>query len=141
MTKGTYIHRHILIGKAAKLARNYEGVRTTEEFPVTMLDGLGRIDLLIDTDQWRLAWEAEMTARRVINDIEKAKAASATWLYIVVPNYKVLRAAKRAFHRSGIGKTNWIFLSTFGLAMKRLRHCLDESFIARGQEKERKNKP
>ncbi len=93
--KGGYVHNTLILDR---LERRFHanGCRAQREFPIKMDTTTCFIDLLVSVSPTRLlAVEAELSKKRVERDVDKAVAAQAESLWIVVPNPKVLRSVKK----------------------------------------------
>lgn len=142
--RGGFIHNDVLI---ASLLRSFEAQEWScdTEVPVRMGESIGFVDLVAERDGYCIAVEAEMSARRIDRDLQKAEALRAAELWIVTPNARIAGAAHRTLHRmdvriarddagwgSGLGQGgrdagNYgvaVFVLTQGAAAQRVRDCL-----------------
>lgn len=93
MTRGKFLHNHVLLAPMAALLTEF-GAGLCFEYPVRR-DGRtrGYIDLLAIVDDRRVAVEAECSIQRIVNDIRKAEVAGVDLLVIVMPNSNLARRA------------------------------------------------
>lgn len=117
---GGDIHERVLLG-CVETAFRERGASTRRQAPCGSGTQRGFIDLAVEVENKRLAIEAELSGRRIANDVRKAIAWGADQLWIVVPNQRVLRAARRAWKRQRIeGETIAIFFLTLGQALQQV---------------------
>jgi hypothetical protein len=117
---GGYVHDEVLLGPLES-ALQQSGFQTRRQVFVRVKHRRAFLDLVAESNGLRLAVEAELSSRRVINDYEKALQWGADQLWIVVPNQSVLRAAKRAWNRRKNRRQEVaIFFLTIGQAMQRV---------------------
>lgn len=82
------------------------------------------MDLLIDLSHVRIGIEAELTARRIDNDLTKARDLAVDELWIVVPTVWVVRAVRstlQSLQDQPVGRR--VFVLTLGQARQRLAGC------------------
>lgn len=96
--KNGFVHDEVLL-HPAEVAFQTLGAKVRREVSVRVYERLGSIDLLVESQSWRIAVEAETVYRRAGWDIDKAAAANADGLTIIVPNGQVARACWREIHR------------------------------------------
>jgi hypothetical protein len=123
MMLGGLCHEHVLLDplEAAFGKRNAE---TSRQVPVRLGAKLGFVDLVVQLGSGRLAIEAEMTPRRVVNDLHKAAALEATWLWVVVPNCRVARSVRTQLRKLGVPERRpWISVWTLGEAIQQVVNC------------------
>ena len=89
----SFVHDNLL--DSIESLANDVGARSGREVSITSGRNAQRVDLLIEVRDKRIAVEAELTAKRIINDLTKARALQADELWIVVPNSTVANAVKR----------------------------------------------
>jgi hypothetical protein len=124
--RGDFVHNAVLVGQLAALLSEF-GIAARQEFPIQIGTRRKFADLYAQWPGVTLVCEAELSADRVWNDLEKAVAAQATLLMIVVPNANV---ARRARHRLSHPKAPSVPTSltvcvlTLGIALQRLRRLL-----------------
>lgn len=82
------------------------------------------MDLLIELSEGRIGVEAELTARRIPNDLRKAMELEVDELWIVVPQSRTARSLRSALDRQRIrhGRRG-LFVFTLGQAVQRLTKC------------------
>ena len=99
--RGGFIHNDVLVNR---LLRSFEveGWSCDTEVPVRMGETIGFIDLVVERDGYCIAVEAELSARRIDRDLQKAQAIRAAELWIVTPHARVSGAVRRAFHRMDV---------------------------------------
>lgn len=93
--RGGAIHNRVMVERLARVLRE-AGTEVVLEAPVEVGPSPRCIDLLATCGSARLAIEVELTPRRVLADIEKARLAGAATLLIVTPTASVARRARRA---------------------------------------------
>lgn len=116
---GGFIHEPVLLGRMECQARSFSA-RTRRQVRTPS----GYVDLLIEWKQGSLAVEAELTTKRIGNDVAKAAELGVDELWIVVPNCRVADAVRRKLQRVGPGPGgtgNFVF--TLGQAVSRLTDC------------------
>jgi len=119
--KGESTHEYILATLKESLVRRMVSVSTQ----VATRHGrdTGYVDLLAEGRGIRLAIEAEMTSRRVSNDLQKAADLEA-WLWIVTPNARVANSVRSRLRRLGVReKLPSICVLTLGQALSRVAIC------------------
>ena len=139
--RGSYLHNHILLDPIEEHFRLL-GARTRREHPTRKKLAPGFVDLFIEWREHRIVCEAELSARRVLWDLEKAKALDATLLVIVVPRRVVAEAAWRRVKHSSTSSSNvqfWIL--PLGPALQRLRSCFPLFVGANGRQKTNNKRP
>ena len=88
---GSHAHQSFARQIAAPFANTY--VNVLHEYPVFAEDEyFGSIDLVLEAWRLRIAVEIELSADRVLADVEKARLAQADQLIVCVPNATVRRA-------------------------------------------------
>lgn len=92
--RGGFLHNDVLIGVLENEIRRLGG-RCRREVQVVVQNHLRYIDLAAEVAGRQIALEAELTSKRVRNDIAKAHAFCADELWIVVPNHGVARSVLR----------------------------------------------
>ncbi len=122
--RGGFLHNQILI---APIETHFFklGAQVHREYPVTIGSNMSFVDLFVVYNSSRIVCEAELTADRVLNDLDKAAALQASILLIVTPNWLVARAAERRVNRAGnrtcAGSLD-LFILPIGHAMQWLRN-------------------
>lgn len=87
--RGGFLHNELLISGLDKVFRDH-GAQTRHEVQTPS----GFIDLVVMLRSGALAVEAELSLKRVQNDLKKALELPAASLWIVVPNGRLARSAK-----------------------------------------------
>lgn len=131
---GDWLHSETLLTRSEEVLVNL-GISTQREFPVALPSGgTGRIDLFAQTASMKIAIEAELTAQRVKNDLDKAAAVGATHLFIITPNPDVRQRVARAIKRGGSGLHTF---QKFAFTYPQFRHHFrnKNSLISRPSEK------
>ncbi len=117
---GGFLHEVVTLDRLESLARD-AGADAARQ--VRTPTG-GYIDLVITIGTHRIAVEAELTSKRVANDLEKAVSAEATELWVVTPVPRTARSVKRGLNRVNRNcKTPVVFVLTLGRAIQRLTNC------------------
>lgn len=124
--RGDHLHNRVLIGQLERMLRR-SGARTQCEAPTRTSAGTGFIDLLAQRDGLCLAVEAELTARRIPNDVAKAAACGADELWILVPNARASEAVRRALDRR---VSNISVLAVRVLTLGQAKHRIAQHFPA-----------
>ena len=123
------------------LFRSQSGWQVTVEFHVRSETYTGFIDLKASRDGQVLAVEAELTPRRVKNDIAKAIAMNASELWIVVPEYHAAQAVRAVVARHAAAKKLPVRVLTQGQAIQKVRDCFPLISVLNGQEEKQKTEP
>ena len=76
--RGGYLHNQVLIGTLQRDAKAL-GCETQLEVPVQVQDSVWFIDLVVRSGSVLIAVEAELSARRVVRDLLKARALQRLW--------------------------------------------------------------
>ncbi len=92
--RGGYLHNHVLLDPI-EMHFSALGARQRREHPTARGRSAGFVDLFIEHRPWRIACEAELSSRRIENDLAKAASLHASLLMIVVPTKRVARAVQR----------------------------------------------
>ena len=142
---GGEIHEHIINQLDARFrAKRF---RTARQVPARSGRNVGYIDLVAEDENGRfICIEVEMSARRVAADIVKVSRLSQyvscrrhekgkCELWIVVPNDRVKKAARRALQRLEVDEEESLSLLTYGQALSRVANCISFSSEALLEEK------
>lgn len=124
--RGDFVHNAILVGQIAALLSEF-GIAARLEFPIQIGTRRKFADLYARWPGVTLVCEAELSADRVWNDVEKAIAAQASHLIIVVPTPRVARLVRRRLaHAStpSVPSSLVVYVFTLGVALQRVRHLL-----------------
>ncbi len=126
--KGGFIHNTVLIGPFEEHFRALSAI-VRREYPVETGRSPRSVDLFVQHADERIVIEAELTPRRIGNDLEKAQLLEATRLIVVMPTRSHVRAARSRIHQLGVlssGTEFWIL--PLGPALKLVRDCFPLSF-------------
>ena len=96
--RGGYLHNVLLIGSLREECIRL-GIETATEVQVCNGTRTGYLDLLMRRDGYRIAVEAELTGKRVRNDLWKAETAGVDELWIIVPTLRVGKSVSHALLR------------------------------------------
>ncbi len=147
--RGGFIHNVVLVNCLLR-AFEREGWSCDTEVPVRLGEGMGFVDLVAELDGYCIAVEAELSAKRIERDLQKAQALHAAELWIVTPNILVAESVRRGLlrldvyvasdHKDGptglFGQNAWaagrcgvgvgvgVYVLTQGAATQRVRSCL-----------------
>ena len=114
--KGGVIHETVMLNPLKKVFRQ-QNLVVLQQVPARP----GFVDMAVVVGTHLLAIEAEMTARRVENDLRKAASLKATWLWIVVPNNRVAESVRAKLSKLSVEhRRPWISILTIGQAMERV---------------------
>lgn len=118
---GGLIHEDILLERVEKEIRRH-GAEVKRQAPTRAGRRRGYGDLLAGFGPKRLLIEAEMSPKRIANDLQKAADLGATWLWILVPNRNVAAAVRRQMKRLGVREAEpWLWVPTLGQALEGVR--------------------
>jgi len=120
--RGGPIHNHVLLDPVDREFKAV-GAYTHREMTVRFGKQIGYVDLYAELDSHRICVEAELSAKRIANDLKKAMAANATALWIIVPNVQVRRAVQRQLKRLHLRSNDGIFVLSLCQALERIRNC------------------
>ena len=121
--KGGYIHEHLLLDGLERAFKK-RGAKVRRQVSTRPGRKTGYADLLIDLESGRLVIEAEMSSKRIDNDLKKARDLEAIWLWIVVPNQKVAHSVRKQLEELGVRAIEpWICVLTLGQALERVTNC------------------
>lgn len=120
--RGGYLHNTVLLNPIEAYLRRADA-QTRREYPVQKNATRGAIDLVATWDDALIAIEAELTPDRVVRDVQKALAARAGLLVIVVPTRRVAAAAIRRLRLNcnPTRKDLPVWVLPLGPALERLR--------------------
>ena len=123
MRTGGFIHSRVLIERIDQ-AFQEAGARTWREAPARDGSRTGYVDLLVHIGTRRISVEAELSAKRVGNDLEKAARLGVNELWIVVPNHRVARPVRRKLERLPVRPDHTdTFVFSLVQALQRVRTC------------------
>ena len=139
--RGGFLHNQVLI---PPIENHFErlGAHVAREYPTGEGRQVGFVDLFVEHGAWRISCEAELTAHRIENDLEKAAALHASLLLIVVPEPRVARAVRRRVVACDSEQKRLpIWILPLGPMLQRLAHCFPLiSAMNVPESKERKTK-
>ena len=118
--RGGYVHNRVLLDPIAERASQL-GVQVDREIAICAGGKVFYGDLLIHGCSKRILVEAELSSKRIPNDLVKAAAFGACELWLVVPNPRVARSVRQKLLRESIGPgTSGLFILLFSQAVQRL---------------------
>ena len=118
---GGLVHENILLAPVERALRQC-GVAVERQVPTRPCREGGYGDLVAVLGPRRLLIEAEMSSRRIANDLQKALDLGATWLWILVPNCRVASAVRRQMKRMRVREMEpWVCVLTLGQTLERIR--------------------
>ena len=137
--RGGFVHNHVLLESIAKRASQL-GAKIDCEVPVGVGERVLYGDLLIQSGSQRILIEAEMSSKRIANDLAKAMALDANELWLVVPNPRVARSIRRKLSQMLIvPRIPGLFILLLPQALQRLEYLFElNSFPNAETEKKRK---
>lgn len=119
--RGNPLHNKVLIGGLKKECICL-GCCVTTEVKVSGKKRVGYLDMLVEHEGYRIAVEAELTSKRVENDIWKAMISEMDELWFLVPNKRVECAIRRKLNTLPHPEELKIYVLTLGLAIQELRN-------------------
>ncbi len=120
--KNGFLHDRVLLAPLeACLLR--QGATVRREHHVRWNGRAGFIDLFAQRGLARIAVEAELTPSRVVLDVAKAEAASASALLIVTPTASIARAMEAGLVRHAHAKTSFVWILPVGRALAWAERC------------------
>lgn len=135
--RGGYLHNRILVEALAQKASQL-GFQVDREVPIAVDKRVLYGDLLIQRHSHSILVEAELSPRRIANDLLKATASGAHELWLVVPNSRVARSVRIGLsRRARRPRTFGLFVLSLPQALQRLRH-FSNLFSASNAETENK---
>ena len=118
--RGGYIHNRVLLDPIAQNASQL-GFRIDREVPIAVGERVLYGDLLIQRHSQLVLVEAELSSKRIANDLVKAVASGACELWLVVPNPRVARSVRRKLLQQTIKRgTSGLFVLLLPQALQRL---------------------
>ncbi len=140
--KGGYVHNEVLL-KALDAQFRRAGALIKFEASAGSGRQAGNVDMLVDVNGKRIAVEAELSAKRVGNDLRKAEELGVDELWIVVPNHKVSTSAQRRLKDLHISATMpKLCVFTLGQALQQVTNSfslISRSKVTRKQKKTTRN--
>ena len=132
MSRGHSTHNHTLLDPFEELGKQV-GAEMIREFPTKRGRSTGYIDLLLRYQGETIAIEAELTTRRVGNDVRKEVEVRADLLLIVFPTHKLAASARRKLKTCRavleLRKNSRIWCLPLGVALSRLTDRFDLLFL------------
>ncbi len=126
--RGGWVHNRVLIDPITQKALRL-GAQVDREVAIEVGGRVLYGDLLIQVGARRVLVEAELSARRIPNDLTRAMAFGACELWLVVPNPRVARSVRRKVHKQSIGPgTPRLFILLLPQALQRLDEFLGIEF-------------
>ncbi len=118
--RGGYIHSRVLLDPIAQKAWRF-GAQVDREVAIRVDEKVLYGDLLIRGSSKRILVEAELSSKRILNDLAKAAAFGACELWFVVPNPRVARSVRqKLLHLSIELGTPGLFILSLPQALQRL---------------------
>jgi hypothetical protein len=119
---GGYLHEGTL--DALEEALEKQNAEVSRQVQSRVGAKTGFVDLVARLGSERFVIEVEMSPRRVANDLLKAAALEATWLWIVVPNHRVAGSVRAELRKLGVREMQpWIRVLAFGQAIQGIVGC------------------
>lgn len=124
--RGGHVHNRVLLGPVEQVASNLPDVQVEPEAAIEVGNQTLYADLLITIGSKRILIEAEMSARRIEKDLEKAIAFEQCELWIVVPDPKVRKSVQRKLAaQPKPDKRLSVLVLFFSQAIERVRELSD----------------
>ena len=137
--RGGYIHNRVLLEPIAQNALQL-GFDIVREVPIAVGKKILYGDLIIQRCSQLVLVEAELSSKRIANDLLKAEASGACELWLVVPNPKVARSVRRTLSRQPYKPSTFgLFVLLLSPALQRLKE-FSELFSESNVETEKKRK-
>ena len=130
--RGGYVHNCVLLAPIEQKARR-RGVAVDREAAIRVGDRVLYGDLLIRDGSRRILVEAELSSRRVPNDLAKAAALEACDLWVVVPNSRVSGSVHRKLAQHGIRSGPGLFVLSLPQALQRLEEMIELNSRSNGK--------
>lgn len=143
--KGGFLHNEVLLAPLEGYFRGL-GAPVHREHPAESGRSPRAVDLFVTWGTRRIVIEAELTARRVLDDVAKAELLNATLLLVVVPTARIAEAARGRIAQADLTRTSMaIWVLPLGPALERVRRCfpfssnpIQDRITTRGAEGERR---
>ena len=137
--RGGYIHNRVLLDHIVKKASQF-GATVCREASIEIGEKVRFGDLLIQMGSQKILVEAEMSSKRIENDLAKAAALDVCELWLVAPNPRVVRSIRRKLSQMSIMQgIPGLFILLLPQALQRLEHLFELiSFPNAETEKKRK---
>lgn len=117
--RGGYVHNRVLLDPIDQKAWSL-GVQVDREVAIRVDEKALYGDLLIRGSSKRILVEAELSSKRIPNDLAKAAALGACELWVVVPNPRVARSVRRKLLQLPIEPGTGLFILSLPQALQRL---------------------
>ncbi len=118
--RGGYVHNSVLLDPIAHKALKL-GAQVDREVAIRVGERTLYGDLLIQGGARRILVEAELSAKRIPNDLVRAVALGACELWLVVPNPRVARSVRKRLSQQPVGPgTPGSFILLLPQALQRL---------------------
>src|SRR2546425_10159130 len=117
--RGDFIHNQVLIGLIEQLFVRL-GAQAYREHPIRPGRNSPCVDLFVICGACRIACEAELSLKRIGNDLIKAKELKADLLLIVFPHWRLARAARQQMEELGSPEYLEIWILPLGPALRRI---------------------
>ena len=139
MLKGGYVHNIVLLDPIERSAQQL-GAECNCEAKIRIGERTLYGDLLIELASERVLVEAELSPKRIVNDLAKAEAFRVRELWLVVPNPVVGQAVRRRLQQlSTLPGPFRVFVLSLPQALERLANCFAlNSWSIVGKERKRK---
>ena len=125
--RGGYIHNRVLLDPIDQKAWRF-GAQVDREVSIRVGGQVLYGDLLIRSGSKRILVEAELSARRIPNDLAKAVAFRVSELWLVVPNPRLAQSVRRKLlQQSIVPGTSGLFILLLPQALQRLERifCIE----------------
>ena len=139
--KGGFIHECVLLDKVESRFAE-QGFQAERQVATHRGQGAGYADLVINLGSSKLVIEAELSAKRIRNDLKKARALKAQGLWIVVPNRKVASSVRKHLRKLNVREIDpWLCVLTLGQALERARNVFWSFYSSDDHERKEKISP
>lgn len=122
--RGGYIHNRVLLDPIAHQARRL-GAEVSREVAIRVGGRVLYGDLLLRGGSRQILVEAEMSSRRIPNDLAKARALEPCDLWVVVPNPRVGGSVRRKLSRGNFKSPPRLFVFSLPHALQRLEQLFE----------------
>ncbi len=122
--RGGYVHNHVLLDPIEQKARRL-GAAVDREAAIRVGGRVLYGDLLIRGGSRRILVEAELSSRRVPNDLAKAAALGACELWVVVPNSRVAGSVRWNLSQDGTQSRPGLFVLLLPQALQRVEELIE----------------
>ena len=118
--RGGYIHNRVLLDSIDQQARRF-GAQVDREVAINVGEQILYGDLLIRGSTQLILVEAELSSKRIPNDLAKAAALGACELWVVVPNPRIARSVRQKLLQLSFGPgASGLFILSLPQALQRL---------------------